>query len=167
VLIVRPAPASTRRIRRRPGRVAGQAGVEPFGVGTDEAEQRRPAAGLPRQAQEVQARYVGDPGLVPDLPVDDDAGNVQPGIVGPVAGRPHDRVHVERGAIGEAGGAAGEPFQPRPEADAATAQGAAAAADDQIAAGPEAAGQPGVRPQGEETGLAQPEEQVTAGDALR
>ncbi len=100
----KPAASSRWRNRRglRPatGHVGapiagGQPGGQRLGVGADEPEQRRAAAGLPRQPDEVETGHGGDASDVPDLPVDDHSGYVQPRVVAAVPGRPHDRADVD------------------------------------------------------------------------
>src|SRR3954470_14848663 len=78
---------------------AGEVGC----VLVDEAEQCRPAGVLPRQAEEVQPRDVGDAATVYDPTVTGHVRDVDPGVVGPVAGCPHHRPDLQRAAVGEVG----------------------------------------------------------------
>src|SRR3954452_12768657 len=82
-----------------------------------------PRGGLPGQAEEVQPRDGGGTCVVPDVAdLVEHACDVQPRVVGPVTGGPHDRVDVGGAAVGEAGGASGASGQPGPEVEAAPAQ---------------------------------------------
>jgi hypothetical protein len=103
--------------RGRPGGAAagGDAVGQVGGVVVDEAEQGRPAGVLPGQAQEVQAGHPGDAAPVINMAFTDHAGDVDPGVVRAVAGRPDDHPNVlQEAVVGEADRAALGVDQPRP-----------------------------------------------------
>src|ERR671930_965389 len=66
------------------------------------ADQRGPARVLPGKAEEVEARTVRDTAAVPQATTGIDDGQVDPRVVGAVAGRPDDRGDVELAAVVEA-----------------------------------------------------------------
>src|SRR5690606_19700770 len=112
------------------GDPAGEVG----GVVVDEAEQRRAAGVLPGQAEEVQAGDVGDATPVDHPAVAYHAGDVDPGVVGAVTGRPDDRAHLEVAVVDEVDDVPVRAGQPWSQAYAGRAQPAAAAPDDDVAA---------------------------------
>ena len=65
----------------------------------NEPEEGRAAGVLPRQPQEVQAGHLGHAPLVHDLAFTDHPREVDPGVVGAVAGRPHHHPHVLQQAV--------------------------------------------------------------------
>src|SRR5215204_4930592 len=95
----------------------GDAIGEVGGVVLDEAEQRRAAGVLPRQAEEVQAGHVGDAAPVDHAAAGDHAGDVDPGVVGPEARGPDDRADLKGAAVGVPGRAPLAVLQPGPEPD--------------------------------------------------
>ncbi len=64
--------------------------------------QRRAAGVLPGQAEEVEPGDVGDAAAVAQAPVGVEDRRLDPGVVGPVAGRPDDGVDLELAAVREA-----------------------------------------------------------------
>src|ERR671930_2118596 len=131
-----PWGSSLRLVRRSAGRLRGGAGPgrrggvlpcdqvgEVGGVVGDEAEQRRPTSVLPRQAKEVQARHLGDAAAVDDLAFTHHPRDLDPGVVGAVAGGPHHHPDVlQQAVVGEPDGASLGVDQPRPEPHAGLAQ---------------------------------------------
>src|SRR3954467_4438038 len=98
------------------GRGFDAAGDE-LGVALDPAQQRRAARVLPGEAEEVQAGDVGDTAAVAQAAVLVGDVEIDPGVVGPVAGRPDDGVDVELRAVGEAHRPPRAADRPRPEGD--------------------------------------------------
>ena len=112
-------------------------------VVADEAQQGRAAGVLPWQAEEVQPWHVGDATAVQDPAVAQHAGDVDPGVVGPIAGRPDHDGDVPAAAVGEPRRAAGGRDQPRPEPDPRPLQVPTAAADEELATTSASAGPAG------------------------
>src|SRR4029450_8502380 len=84
-------------------RAGGKLVGEVCGILVDEAEQGRAARVLPGQSQEVQARDLGDTAAVYHPPVLNCLWDVDPAVVGTVAGRPdHHPDAMSRAAVGEA-----------------------------------------------------------------
>src|ERR1043166_8331042 len=98
-------------------RVVGSAGglplrerVDPLGdelgVVLDPAEEGRAARVLPREAEEVKARYVGHAAPMTNATVRIRNRKLDPGVIRAVPGRPNHRVDLELAAVGKADGAA-------------------------------------------------------------
>src|SRR5437764_1876763 len=131
-------PSIAHQVRGLPGGGAtGDAVGQVGGVMVDEAEQGRATAVLPGQAEEVQARDIGDAAPVECVPVTGYAGDVNPGVVRAVTGRPDRDAWVQAGAVGEPDGAPVRGGHCGPEPDPGPAEPAAAAADDDIRPGPQ------------------------------
>ena len=133
----------------------------------DEAEKCRPARVLPGETEEVEAGYVGDTPPVSDLSVGVEDWQLDPGVIGPVAGRPDDRVDLEFGAVGERDRSALGTGRARLQGDAVAVSQLAGTRSDQRLAALRAPAGARIDAYPEQTELRQPPEQVAAEQALR
>src|SRR5690349_10709834 len=118
---------------------AGEVG----GIVVDEAEQGRASGVLPWQAQEIQAGDIGDAAAVDYVPVTDYAGDMDPGVVRAVTGRPDHGAGVQAAAVGEPDGTPFRVGHRGPEPDPGRLE-PAAAANDEIGPGSQPAAHPGL-----------------------
>src|SRR4029453_5946388 len=108
-------------------------GGEVCGILFDEAEQGRAAGVLPGQAQEVQAGDLGHAASVYHSPVLDRCWDVDPGVVGRVAGRPdYAPDGIQCAAVGEADRSAVSLDESRPEPYADPAEPPLVGAGDEL-----------------------------------
>src|SRR4051812_46132312 len=71
------------------------------GVVGDESEESGPSGVLPRQTEDVQPGDVGHPPPLHGMTVRDDPRDVDPRVIGPVAGGPDHDEGVQAAAVGE------------------------------------------------------------------
>jgi hypothetical protein len=105
-----------------------------FGVVFHPSDQRGATRVLPGEAEEVEARHVGDATTMANATVLVEDRQLDPRVVGPVARRPEDGVHLELAAVLEADGVAVDLEDARFELDAeALLELARARADQRLA----------------------------------
>src|SRR4051812_36003937 len=115
VLVHRLAPLARANVRTRAGahrcaylrRFRADPLSDELGVVFDEADQRRAARVLPGLAEEVKARNLRDPAVVTQTAIFVEDRQLDPRVIGAVAGRPDDGVDLELAAVVEARSAGG------------------------------------------------------------
>src|SRR5438874_2177459 len=104
------------------------------GVVADEPDECRPPGVLPREPDEEQARRLGNP-----PPMDDAAalvrntGDVDPGEVRSISGRPDDRVDLLLASVVEDGPPPRSTRQPLPQGHAGSPKSSGARSDEHVA----------------------------------
>ena len=122
---------------------------------------------LPREAEKVETRDVGHSTPMTQASVRVEDGQIDPGVVGPVSGRPDDRVYLDLASVLETDDAPGGSHRARLQLDAVAAGELARARADQRVAVFQPLPEARVDGLVDEARLRQPPEEVAAGEALR
>src|SRR5581483_4218525 len=138
-----------------------------LGIAFHPSEQGRAARVLPGEAEESQTLHVGYSTSVSQSPVRVEDGQVDPGVVGPVAGGPDHHIYLELAIVLKTNGAPGAGDGARLQFDVVATLELASARSDQRVAVFQPSAQARLDCRVDQTRPRQPPEEVAAGEALR